>query len=135
MHACLKRWAHQSMLPTIVPTMMRALIVKLRGVGGLIVCQVNRLLLPPLGDLDQRRDVAVVQCARELQAPVDPHADAPAEEFFRSDRRTELTSALRFVTDLVETLLNPARIRSPRRGGPPGGGSLAWTWPTFAVRA
>jgi hypothetical protein len=63
MHACLQRCTHTPMLPTIVPTIMRTLVVKFRGVGGLIVCQVNRLLLPPLGDLDQRRDVAVVHGA------------------------------------------------------------------------
>ena len=34
--------------------------------------------------------------------------DSP-KQFFRSDRRTELTSALGFVADLVETALDPAR--------------------------
>ena len=38
--------------------------------------------------------MAVVQLAGELQGPINEHADAPAEQFFRSDRRTELTSLL-----------------------------------------
>ena len=45
------------MLPTIVPTMMRALVVRLRGVGGIIVCQVDRLELPTLRHLEQSGDV------------------------------------------------------------------------------
>ena len=96
------------MLPTIVPTMLRALVVvDLRGVDGIIICQVNRLSLATTRRVEQRSDIAVVQLAGELQAPINEHADAPAEQFFRSDRQTELTRALGFVADLVETLLNP----------------------------
>jgi hypothetical protein len=107
MHARLERCAHKPMLPIIVPTIMKALVVRLRGVGDIIVCQVDRLLLPTPGDLDQRSDVAVAQCTRELQASVDEHADALAEKFFGSDGRPELASLLARVADLVEPALDP----------------------------
>lgn len=41
MHARLQRCAHTPMLPAIVPTKMRALVVRLRGVGGIIVCRLR----------------------------------------------------------------------------------------------
>jgi hypothetical protein len=111
---------HTSKLPTNVPTMMRALVVRPRGVGGIIICQVDRLLLPTLGDFDQRCNVAIVQLAGELQGPINEHADRLAEEFFGSNGRPELAGALGFVADLVETLLNPQRRSGfyPAPGGP-----------------
>jgi hypothetical protein len=93
-------------------------------VSGIIICQVNRLSLATTRDVEERSDVAVAQCARELQASVDEHADAPAEKFFGSNGRPELASLLRCVADLVEPALDPLRLAFesapsgwyPRRG-------------------
>jgi hypothetical protein len=67
--------------------------------------------------------MAVVQLAGELQAPVDPHADRLAEEFFGSNGKPELASLLARVADLVEPALDPLR-----RCGPSVSllGSLPW---------
>ena len=53
--------------------------------------------------------MAVVQLAGELQASIDEHADAPAQQFLATNRRPELTSGLRRVADLVEPALHPLR--------------------------
>ena len=60
--------------------------------------------------------MAVVQLAGELQASIDPHADALAQQFFGANRRPELASLLRSMRDLVQAVLHP------RRGGSPGAG-------------
>ena len=53
--------------------------------------------------------MAVVQLAGELQASIDQHADAPAQQFLGTNGRTELAGLLRCVTDLVEAALHPHR--------------------------
>jgi hypothetical protein len=89
-------------------------------VSWIIVCQVTRLLPPPLGDLDHRSDMAVVQLAGELQAPINEQADALAEKFFGSDGRPKLAGALRFVTDFVDEALHPIRRYLEGYGVGPG---------------
>lgn len=58
--------------------------------------------------------MAVAQCARELQAPVDPHADALAQQLLGSHGRTELAGALGFMADLVEAALYRSPTHPPR---------------------
>ena len=126
MPARLQRCAHTPMLPTIVPTMMRALVVSLRGVGGIIL-QVDRLGLALSRHVEQRTDVAIIQLAGELQASVDEHADALAQQFFGTNGRTELTGVLSFVADLVEAALDPFEA-APSGWSPRGGARWRVTW-------
>ena len=53
--------------------------------------------------------MVVVQLAGELQAAVDPHADALAQQLLGSHRRPELASLLRSMRDLVKAGLHPHR--------------------------
>ena len=53
--------------------------------------------------------MAVVQLAGELQAPVDPHADALAQQLLGANGRAELPGVLRRHADVVQAALNPYR--------------------------
>jgi hypothetical protein len=74
---------------------------------------------PALPALQERSDMAVVQLAAELQASVDPHANALAEQLLGANSRAELACLLRSMRDLVKTIpLAENWLRSPRHPGP-----------------
>ena len=50
------------------------------GFGLPIVRQIDRLSLSLARQFEERREMAVVQLAAELQASVDPHADALTQQ-------------------------------------------------------
>ena len=88
-------------LPRSVP-----LVLALCPVVITIVAVVDRLELALACLLEQSRDVTAVQRTGELQRLIDPHADAFAEQFFRSHRWTELSCALGFGAELDQPALH-----------------------------
>ena len=82
-------------MPRSVP-----LVLALCPVVITIIAIVDRLELALACLLEQSRDVTAVQRTGELQRLIDPHADAFAEQFFRSHRWTELSCALGFGAEL-----------------------------------
>jgi hypothetical protein len=76
-------------------THLLAVAVVSSAVFLLVVRQIDRLCLPTLRQLQERRDVAVVELAGELQASIDEHADASAQQLHGTYRRAELPGLLR----------------------------------------
>jgi hypothetical protein len=107
MHAGLKERDDRSSPPIILPTIIIVLAMCDR-----IVCQVDRLGLALARQFEQRRDVAIVQLAGELQGPINEQADALAEEFFRSDRRQR--SGLRDAARCASIFHECGRLTSDR---------------------
>ena len=77
--------------------------------------------------------MTVIQLAGELQAPINEHADALAEEFFWANCRPELPSVLRSVRDLVKAVLHQAS-KSPTGVTRRGGGSRSSAAPASMLR-
>ena len=80
-----------------------------------VVRQVDRLSLALARQLEERRDMAVVQLAGELQAPINPHPDRLAQELLGAHRRAVLPGLLSCSPDLIKAALDALQASLPHQ--------------------